>query len=144
MVSNAIAGTIFMTREHWRKVLVKKGLTPFGVGAAVVGTRMGVEAAGLSISYLLDGKEGVKNWQVASSKMYDWGPVEKTPFIGSLVSLLPNPIGVGEVMADTTMIMAHEMRNYPQLAWSLFGDMARKSIPGRLSKRDWGNQPRGH
>jgi hypothetical protein len=101
LFATTLAGMVFASKEGIRRQLVARGLTPFGVGTVAVGSRFAVETVGLGTSYALGGKQGVKDWQIASSRMYDWGIVGSIPIAGSLIELVPNPLGVAGVLFDS-------------------------------------------
>jgi hypothetical protein len=83
-----------------RGYLRKVGYTPAQVLIPVIIARLGAEASGLYLANLIDGDKGVQNWIVASNKMFSWGGLEQTSY-GSLLSLIPNPVGVAEVLFES-------------------------------------------
>lgn len=121
------AGVGFAADDRVRKFLVKRGLTASGIGLAAVGTRFAIEGVGLAGSYAIAGKQGMKDWQIASATMFDWGPVSHVPVVGALTSLVPNPIGVGKVLFQSGAKIGAASTQVPQVAW-----MAAKHYSGRI------------
>lgn len=80
------------------------GLTPLQIAAYVLGGKLSSEAVGLMASYQIDGDRGVDNWKTASNKMYNWYGLENTG-IGAPLNLIPNPIGIGEVLLDSGIMI---------------------------------------
>lgn len=95
------AGIGFALEGNIRKQLVKRGLTASGIGLAAVGTRLAIEGVGLASSAAIGGKQGMKDWQVASAKMFHWGPASHVPVVGQALSLIPNPIAVGSILFES-------------------------------------------
>ncbi len=131
MFELSLAGMVFATKEHWRKTLVRKGLTPFGVGMGLVGTRVGIEAVGSASSYAIAGEQGLQDWRVASARMFDWGVAEKVPLAGPLLGLVPNPIGVAGVLFDSGMAIGEHTKPVAHAGAMAFKDwLCRTTLTG--------------
>ena len=76
---------------------------------AVLVARVGVEAAGLSLSYLIDGKEGTANWTEYSNRVFG-GPL-------SIGGVTPDPkvmVDIG-VESAVMIILDHDEFTVPRL-----------------------------
>lgn len=89
-----------------KKSLAKVGWTKLGMLGAAVGLRAGMEVSGLALSYIVDGDEGIDKWMEQSNTIYTNRTfLGDIPIVGDLMTLLPNPLGVVEVLWETgTMI----------------------------------------
>jgi hypothetical protein len=95
-----------------RRYLVKRGFTPASVLIPAIIARIGAEASGLYLANLIDPDRGIQNWIVASSRMYNWGPLDDS-MLGAPLALFPNPIMVLGVVHDSAdMIQDHVMASH--------------------------------
>lgn len=70
------------------------------------------QAAGLVASYLVDGSEGVDAWMQASNTVFrNRTFLADIPLIGEYVSILPNPVGVAEVITEAVHHFSHVIRD---------------------------------
>ncbi len=54
--------------------------------------------------------EHLEDWKYAESTIYDWGLVADVPVVGSLTSIVPNPLGVGKVLFESGMKIGEATR----------------------------------
>ncbi len=68
----------------------------------LIGARVGTELFGSLASHAIDKESGLDNWFKASNTMFrNRTFLGKVPVIGSALTLVPNPIGVGEVLFES-------------------------------------------
>ena len=100
-------GAIAMDRWIEYK-LRKKGLSKLGLATPLVAQKFVIEGVGLSLSYAINGEEGVEDWMEFSNDVYDWGWVGDIPVAGSVVELFPNPLALAEKGYETAeMAVTH-------------------------------------
>ena len=100
-------GAIAMDRWIEYK-LRKKGLSKLGLATPLVAQKFVIEGVGLSLSYAINGEEGVEDWMEFSNDVYDWGWVGDIPVAGSIVELFPNPLALGQKGFETAgMAIGH-------------------------------------
>ena len=89
-----------------KRYLAKHGYSKLGILTGAVATRLAVEVVGMSAAYAIDGDEGTQSWMRASNTMFSNRTfLDDVPVVGDLVGLLPNPIGVAEVLWDAGVMM---------------------------------------
>lgn len=68
------------------------------------------QTVGLTASYLVAGEAGVDKWMKASNDVFrNRTYLSEIPLVGEYVSILPNPIGVGEVLWNSASHLVHEL-----------------------------------
>lgn len=96
-----------------RNQLAKIGLTRFSVLGWTAGGYLAIQVVGTSIGYLLDGEEGVRSWQRASNTIFEnrtW--LDEVPVVGEFVSMLPNPLGIYEVIEESVTLAAPHVYSF--------------------------------
>jgi len=114
--------------------LIKLGTTKYGAMGYALAAYAGVQAVGLSAGYLIGGKQGVDDWMRASNTMFrNRTIVDKVPLIGEFMTIIPNPLGVAEVLWEAGKDIGEE---YP-IDWSIFNlwQDVNQDMPGVAPRR---------
>lgn len=95
----------------------------------LIGARVGVELFGSTASMFVDDKRGLDNWFKASNTMFrNRTFLGNVPVVGSALTLVPNPIGVGEVLFESGKMIGSSSINL----FKVFGPML-DNISHRIS-----------
>ncbi len=75
----------------------------------IMGLFLAVQATGLGVSYALERTFGLDKWMEASNTMFrNRTPLENIPVIGGFTEIMPNPLGIVEVLWDSGKMIGEE------------------------------------
>jgi len=98
---------IFMYGERALREAFKRrsGLMLSTAGLFAIAGRLGSDIVGFYLAGILDPDEGRANWNEYQARIYDWYGLEDYRFAGIGIDLLPNPIGLAGVVAESLVNM---------------------------------------
>ncbi len=94
------AGALFATAGT-NAFLRRYAVTKVTLAGWVLGAYVATQAVGYVSAGAIDGKRGIDNWYSASHTMFRNRTIlDKVPVVGSALTVIPNPLGIVEVLWD--------------------------------------------
>ncbi len=83
--------------------------TKLTFAGSILGAYVGTQAVGYVASGAIDGRRGIDNWMTASHTMFRNRTVlDDVPVVGTALTIIPNPIGIIEVLFRSGMLIGEE------------------------------------